>query len=46
LHGRAAFQKKWGAHVSTPKSLPKNYRFFAAFFFEPLAAFFAIGFSP
>ena len=24
------------------KSLPKNYRFFAAFFFAPLAAFLAI----
>ncbi len=27
------------------KSLRKNYRFFAAFFFAPLAAFFAICFS-
>jgi hypothetical protein len=31
---------------STPEALPKNYRFFAAFFFAPLAAFFAIVFAP
>ena len=39
-------QKNWGAPSEHPvKFLPKNYRFFAAFFFEPLAAFFAIVFS-
>jgi hypothetical protein len=34
-----------GCSMSTPKVLLKNYRFFAAFFFAPLAAFFAIVFS-
>ena len=38
--------KKIGVlHLSTPKVTSKNYRFFAAFFFAPLAAFFAIFFS-
>jgi hypothetical protein len=41
---RESFQKKWGAPSSTPlKDFKKNYRFFAAFFLAPLAAFFAIG---
>jgi hypothetical protein len=32
-----------GCSIRAPReSLPKNYRFFAAFFFAPLAAFFAI----
>jgi hypothetical protein len=29
-----------------PEAFRKNYRFFAAFFFAPLAAFFAIVLSP
>jgi hypothetical protein len=38
--------KKIGVLIEHPvKFLPKNYRFFAAFFFEPMAAFFAIVFS-
>ena len=39
-------QKNRGALRHPSKVLRKNYRFFAAFFFAPLAAFFAIGFSP
>ena len=42
--GRATTQKKGVLHLSTPKLVRKNYRFFAAFFFPPLA-FFAIVFS-
>jgi hypothetical protein len=38
--------KKGGAPRAPLKSLTKNYRFFAAFFFAPLAAFFAIVFAP
>ena len=41
---RAATQKKGVLHLSTPKLLRKDYRFFAAFFFAALA-FFAIIFS-
>jgi hypothetical protein len=37
--------KKMGCPTSTPKVKAENYRFFAAFFFPPLAAFFAIVFS-
>jgi hypothetical protein len=34
-----------GCSVEHPlKAFGRNYRFFAAFFFAPLAAFFAIGF--
>jgi hypothetical protein len=37
--------KKNGVLYRAPlEALRKNYRFFAAFFFAPLAAFFAIGF--
>ena len=37
--------KKMGCPTGHPlEALRKNYRFFAAFFFAPLAAFFAIGF--
>jgi len=40
---RVPVAKKWGAPSEHPfEALPKNYRFFAAFFFAPLAAFFAI----
>ena len=36
-------QKNWGARFEHPPNFfSKNYRFFAAFFFAPLAAFFAI----
>jgi hypothetical protein len=39
--------KKNGVLIEHPlKPCGRNYRFFAAFFFAPLAAFFAIGFSP
>ena len=39
--------KKMGCSNEHPlKAFGRNYRFFAAFFFAPLAAFFAIGFSP
>src|SRR4029434_4982799 len=34
-----------GCSIEHPLKLRKNYRFFAAFFFAPLAAFFAIVFS-
>ena len=34
--------KKMGCSNEHPLKLRKNYRFFAAFFFAPLAAFFAI----
>jgi hypothetical protein len=37
--------KKMGCSNEHPLKLRKNYRFFAAFFFAPLAAFFAIVFS-
>ena len=37
--------KKMGCSIEHPLKLRKNYRFFAAFFFAPLAAFFAIVFS-
>jgi hypothetical protein len=44
--GRAQLNsKKRGAHPEHPQTRSKTYRFFAAFFFEPLAAFFAILFS-
>ena len=37
--------KKMGCSNEHPlKAFGRNYRFFAAFFFAPLAAFFAIGF--
>jgi hypothetical protein len=44
--GKAATaDKKMGCPTGHPlEVLRKNYRFFAAFFFAPLAAFFAIGF--
>jgi|SRR5581483_7007399 len=43
---RGKLKKNGVLHLSEhPESLQKNYRFFAAFFFEPLAAFFAIVFS-
>jgi hypothetical protein len=38
-------QTKMGCSNEHPLKLSKNYRFFAAFFFAPLAAFFAIVFS-
>jgi len=37
--------KKMGCSIEHPLKLRKIYRFFAAFFFAPLAAFFAIVFS-
>jgi hypothetical protein len=48
VRGAAASRglKKWGAQRAPLKALTKNYRFFAAFFFAPLAAFFAIVFAP
>jgi hypothetical protein len=43
---RVRVLKKMGCPVEHPlKPFSKNYRFFAAFFFAPLAAFFAIVFS-
>jgi hypothetical protein len=38
-----ADKKNGVLHRAPLESLRKNYRFFAAFFFAPLAAFFAIG---
>jgi hypothetical protein len=40
-----SWPKKMGCSIEHPLKLRKNYRFFAAFFFAPLAAFFAIVFS-
>jgi hypothetical protein len=43
---RFSRQKNWGAPSEHPSSsFGRTYRFFAAFFFAPLAAFFAIVFS-
>ena len=40
-----SWPKKMGCSIEHPLKLRKNYRFFAAFFFAPLTAFFAIVFS-
>jgi hypothetical protein len=43
--GEVVRYKKRGARCEHPQGFLKNYRFFAAFFLAPLAAFFAIVFS-